>query len=55
MILMKKKSCVGNARYFYLNGEYTEEIADMIQQINHLNLDNSFIQQQHDQHLSHLC
>ena len=37
------------------NDEYTEDISDMVCQIHHLNLDKSFIQQQHDQNFRHLC
>ena len=36
---MNERSCVENVRYFYLNGEYKEDIYDMICQINHLNIE----------------
>ena len=46
---MNKRSYVGNVRYFYSNDEYSEDIADMICKLHHLNVDKSFIQQQNDQ------
>ena len=47
--LMNKRICVGKIILFYFNGEYTEDISNMICQLRRLNLDKSFIQKQHDQ------
>ena len=52
---MNKRSCVGKIRWVHYNYEYTEDIADTICTIHHINMEKSFIQQQHDQNFLHLC